>query len=422
MPWAEREEEHKVDLDEMKASALAYCDKRLAEEYNGLIKRKADLKKNNLSNLAIQYLYMGSFFPRRRPFKGSETAISYYQKQAGQFWLQQNPYMQGMIAMALHRIGDTRTPQAILASLKENSISNDELGRYWKENQRGYYWQESPIETQALLIEAFSEISKDEKAVNELKTWMLRQKQTNHWSSTRSTADACYALLLKGTQWINIEPVAVIKLGDQLVFDQTSSAAEGLGYRKRTYEGKDIKPEMGNISVTVSSPGAGESPGPSWGAVYWQYFEDLDKISAAASPLSLVRKLFIEKNTDKGPVLKPVSEEEVMKVGDKIKVRMELRVDRDLEYVHLKDQRAASMEPVNVVSGYKWQGGLGYYESTQDATTNFFFDFLPKGTYVFEYPLFITHIGRFSAGISTIQCMYAPEFTSHSEGIRIKVK
>lgn len=156
--------------------------------------------------------------------------------------------------------------------------------------------------------------------------------------------------------------------------------------------------------------------------MYWQYFEDLDKIKTAATPLSLIKKLFVEKNSDRGPVLTPVNDGDVLKVGDKIKVRIELRVDREMEYVHMKDMRASCLEPVNVLSSYKWQDGLGYYESTKDASTNFFFSNLRKGTYVFEYALFVTHTGNFSNGITNIQCMYAPEFSSHSEGIRINVE
>ena len=108
--------------------------------------------------------------------------------------------------------------------------------------------------------------------------------------------------------------------------------------------------------------------------------------------------------------------------GDKIRVRIELRSDRAMEYVHMKDMRASCMEPVNVISAYKWQDGLGYYESTRDASTNFFFNWLYKGTYVFEYPLFVTNNGNFSNGVTTIQCMYAPEFSFHSEGIRVSVE
>ena len=180
---------------------------------------------------------------------------------------------------------------------------------------------------------------------------------------------------------------------------------------------------MGNIRVSVDTvPGRQITGSPSWGAVYWQYFEDLDKISSSETPLKLVKKLFIEKNSDTGPKLEALNDGDELQVGDKIKVRIELKADRDMEYIHMKDMRAACMEPVNVLSEYKWQGGLGYYESTKDASTNFFFNWLPRGSYVFEYAMFVTHSGNFSNGVTTIQCMYAPEFTSHSEGIRVSVK
>ena len=97
-------------------------------------------------------------------------------------------------------------------------------------------------------------------------------------------------------------------------------------------------------------------------------------------------------------MLTPINDGDAVKVGDKIKVRIVLKVDRAMEYVHMKDMRASALEPVNVLSSYKWQGGLGYYESTKDASTNFFFNYLNKGTYVFEYALFVTHTGNYSNG------------------------
>jgi uncharacterized protein YfaS (alpha-2-macroglobulin family) len=156
--------------------------------------------------------------------------------------------------------------------------------------------------------------------------------------------------------------------------------------------------------------------------VYWQYFENLDKITNAQTQLTITKNLFIEKNSDKGPLLEAVSESNKLKPGDKLVMRIILKTDRDLEYVHLKDTRAACLEPVNVLSGYQWQEGLGYYETTQDASTSFFFDRLPRGVHVFEYPVFVTTAGVYSNGISSLQCMYAPEFTAHSEGFRIQVE
>ncbi len=409
-------------------TALPYLDKMLKKDYDELIKYKTNLKENNLSTIAIQYLYMRSFYPEYTIAKDNQTAFNYYREQSKKYWLSQSKYMQAMIAIFLKRANDNKTAQSILKSLKENSINNEELGMYWKEwDNHGYWWYQAPIESQALMIEAFSEIEKDAKTVDDLKTWLLKNKQTNNWKTTKATAEACYALLLQGTDWLSQEKTVTIKLGNTPINSKNEKQEEGTGYFKRKIDGDKVKPEMGNINVMVSSSPNQTNNKPtnqsaSWGSVYWQYFENLDKITFSETPLKLSKKLFIEKNSDKGPVLIPINNGDKIHIGDKIKVRIELSVDRDMEYVHMKDMRASCMEPNNVISGYKYQGGLGYYETTKDVSTNFFFGYLNKGTYVFEYPMFVTHAGNFSNGITTIQCMYAPEFTAHSEGVRVGVE
>ena len=324
-----------------------------------------------------------------------------------------------MIALSLNRYEDNKTPKDILKSLKENSINSEETGMYWKENY-GYYWYQAPVEMQALMIEAFDEITNDIKAVDDLKTWLIKSKQTQHWATTRATTEAVYALLLKGTDWLSTEPNVEITVGDIKLDpknDKTLNAEPGTGYFKKSWFGSEINPlKMGKLKVVKKDAGV------SFGAVYWQYFEQLDKITPHETPLKLKKQLFLQKNTSSGIVMEPVLNNSKLKTGDKLKVRIELRVDRDMSYVHMKDMRASGFEPVNVFSGYKYQDGLGYYESTGDAATNFFFSYLNKGTYVFEYPLVVNHYGNFSNGITTIQCMYAPEFNSHSEGIRVEVK
>jgi len=274
------------------------------------------------------------------------------------------------------------------------------------------------------MIEAFSDIDKNNNTVDDLKTWLLKQKQTQNWKTTKATAEACYALLLNGSNWLSEEKEVVINLGNTIVKSNDDVTEAGTGYFKKRIAGEKVKPEMGNIAVTLNSSTSKplNTATTSWGSIYWQYFEDLDKITPSETPLKLKKQLFIERNSDKGPVLEAITDGAALKVGDKVKVRIELRVDRDMEYLHMKDMRAACMEPINVLSEYKYQGGLGYYESTKDASTNFFFSRVSKGTYVFEYPMFVTHTGNFSNGITTIQCMYAPEFTSHSEGIRVIVE
>ena len=359
---------------------------------------------------------MRSFFTNISVPATVKPAYNYFRNKVKQDWVKQNTYMRGMIAIVLQRTGDAATYEKIISALNESAIVNDELGMYWKDMTGGYYWYQAPIETQSLLIEAFNEIKKDDNAVAGMKTWLLKNKQTTNWKSTKATADACYALLLEGGSWIDDEASVSITLGEETVSPEKSEA--GTGYFRKTFGSDAIKPSFGNIIVNLQSANTSR---PAWGGVYWQYFEDLDKITNASTSLKIDKKLFVQKNTDRGPVIEALDKNNSLRVGDRVKVRIEIRTDRNMEYVHLKDMRSSAMEPVNVLSEYKWQDGLGYYESTKDASTNFFFGFLPKGTHVFEYDLFVTHTGRFSNGVATIQCMYAPEFSSHSEGININV-
>jgi hypothetical protein len=403
------------DLEQIVRSGLGYLDKALKEEYE----HRPEKAERDIAPVQIQYLYMRSFFPEYGLPGPVFPAMNYYRSQAVQHWTEQNMYLRGMIALFLYRTGDHRTAQDIIRSLKEHATL-DELGMYWRSVRPGYYWQESPVETQALLMEAFQEINPDQQLSDRMKYWLLQQKHTAHWSNTRATADACYAVLLSGGSWISAVQTADISLGSYSMHTADERTEAGTGYMKKQIPGSQVQPAMGNIRVRIHRA-AGTTAAPSWGAVYWQYFENLDKIRPARSPLAVSKTLLIEQNTGSGPAAVPVRPGDILKPGDKLLMRIVIKSDRDLEYVHLKDMRAACLEPVNVLSGYRWQGGLGYYESTRDESTSFFFDRLPAGTQVFEYPLFVTTAGTYSNGISTLECLYAPEFAAHTGGIRIRV-
>jgi uncharacterized protein YfaS (alpha-2-macroglobulin family) len=411
----EREAEMKV----MVSRAMVYLDERAREDYEKLKEVHGDqIGGNHLSPVHVQYLYAHSFFTGRiEVTAASREAFRYFEEQASLYWLDQGKYLQAMIALALNRLGSSDIPAQILVSLRETSLKSEEMGMYWRDNA-GYYWFEAPIERQAMMIEAFGEVAGDAEAVEEMKIWLLKQKQTRDWKSTRATADAIYALLLQGTDLLASDSPANITVGNEPVdpfsFDGTVAEA-GTGYFQVSWQGSDIRPQMGNVKVTRDSDGV------AWGALYWQYYEQLDRITPAKTPLSIEKDLFILKNTDSGPELQPLGET-ILKPGDKVTVRIVIRSDRDMEYVHLKDLRAAAFEPLNAISGYRYQGGLGYYESIRDASVNFFIDYLRKGTYVFEYEMNVTQKGEFSNGITSIQCLYAPEFSAHSQGVRVVVE
>lgn len=402
----------------MVEKGVPYLDARMQEDYDWLVKHKVDMDEDHLDYNTIQYLYARSYFKDIDLPNRYKKAFDYFIGQAKKYWLEKGFYMQGMIALGLHRFGHEAEPQDIIKSLREHAVKNEELGMYFK-TASGWYWYQAPIETQALLIEAFDEVANDERAVEDMKVWLLKQKQTQSWPTTKSTSEACYALLLRGTDWLTTETAVEILVGSQKVDpkDMPDVQAEaGTGYFKTAWAGSDITPEMGKVTVSKKDQGV------SWGALYWQYFEQLDKITSAETPLKLSKQLFLEKNSPTGKVITPVTSSTKLTPGDKVMVRIELRVDRAMEFVHMKDMRASGFEPINVLSQYKWQDGLGYYESTKDAATHFFFSWLPRGTHVFEYPLRVQHRGDFSNGITSIECMYAPEFRAHSEGVRVVVE
>jgi len=414
--WGAEDMSGNAELNSMMSHAVRYLDEALLEDYQLLQTYGTSLEKDHLSPIQVQYLYMRSFYIDVPIAKGTQAAYDYYYNQAKNYWVEKSPYMQGMIALATYRNGDEDFSEKVLKSLEENAVRSDELGMYWKQHQRGYYWYQNDIEQQALLIETFEDIGGYADEVEEMKIWLLKHKQTNDWETTRATVAACNALIQSGINLLGQEPQVTIAIGEQTIEPENEESEAGTGYIKKQWDHTSIQPEMGEVSVSKPTPGI------AWGALYWQYFEQLDKITFAETPLSIQKALFIERNSDKGPQLIPTTDSTKLQLGDKVIVRVEIRVDRPMEYVHMKDMRAAGFEPINVLSQYKIRGGLGYYESTRDAATDFFFEFLPEGTHVFEYPLRVAHSGDYSNGVTTIQCMYAPEFTSHSEGIRVEIE
>ncbi|WP_423997897.1 alpha-2-macroglobulin family protein [Maribacter sp. IgM3_T14_3] len=401
-------------------NAISYLDAEFVKEYEQMKKRTSNINDNHLSANQVHYLYMRSLFPEIKTSKKVDEITAYYLKQSQKYWTKRGLYTQGMLALILNRKDDIKTSAKILRALEENSITSDELGMYWKSNTSSWFWYQAPIETQALLIEAFSEIRPaDIETVDNLKIWLLKNKQTNQWSTTKATTEAVYALLLQGSEWLSVTDAVEVLIGGEKIDASKLEDVKieaGTGYFKTSWNTAEIQPKMGEVQISKKGKGI------AWGALYWQYFEDLDKITSAETPLKLKKKIFLKKNTDSGEVISEVTDNTNLKVGDLVKIRIELRSDRDMEFLHMKDMRAAGFEPVNVISRYKWQDGLGYYESTKDASTNFFFDYLPKGVYVFEYDVRVNNAGDFSNGITTIQSMYAPEFSSHSEGVRVTVE
>lgn len=408
-------EDDRNAIEQMTKLAIGYIDSQLEEDYKYLKER---LKPEELETYfpgyyAIQYFYARSYFTELPLPQSTQEAYNFYLEKIEKHWTNFTMYGSAMIAITFKRLGRPEIPAKIIEMFQNNAQYSEEFGMYYSKNLNGYHWYNSPIETQAAIIEAFAEFNKPHE-VEELKIWLIKNKQTNSWSSVRATVEAVYALLMNGERLNTKEQPCKITIGGNRLDGQYS---EGAAYIKKTYPKAEISQSLADI--TIENPNSHIA----YGASYIQYFEEYENVRSTANGLTLKKELYLIKKNDLGEdIATLVTPDTPLHPGDKIKARFVMTTDRDLEFVFLKDNHSATFEPSNKLSGMRHQDSLWSYESTKDAAEEFFIDFMQRGTYVFEYQLFAVHKGILSNGIATVECMYAPEFRANSTSQKVKVE
>lgn len=403
--------EYNQQEKEMQIRALNFLDKSIQSDYESLKKHNKQWSNSQPTSEQIEYLYVRSAYRDIPELGDAREAIRFYTTQAEKLWSQQSLYGKGEIALLMLRNGKKEVANNILAWLQKTATTSNELGMYWANNRRGSDYFTSPIDTHCLLMSVFNELSPNNTDTDRMKQWLLNQKRTQNWESTPATVNAIYALLLTGSNWLDTANTCTVEWGKHSFTTATGETATG--YIKETVNAADITPTMNTVVVRK------DGRTPAWGAVYNQYFQALDKVEKQKGVLNVEKKLFIESNSDTGLHISPMTADCPLKIGDKVIVRLTIRTDREMDYVFLKDLRAGCFEPANQLSGTEYRDGVWFYRSPEDVSENFFFNRLPKGTFVLEYPVYVSRTGEYAGGISTIQCMYAPEFVSYTEGDRL---
>lgn len=385
----------------MQIKALGYIDREIVKDF---------LQQDTTLNYErLLYLYTRSFYtdiPLGNALQAHKTLMHQLEKR----WVDLSLYEKALSATVFFRYGMKPQAERVLNSIKEYATLQPDLGMFWANNRSAYY-RNSAILIHTTIMEAFHEIQGNSSDTDLMKQWLLRQKQTQMWGDVPSTVQAIYALLLTGNPQLGQPERLTVALGKKDIDLQTDNI---LGYVKQTYTAGEITPDMSTVTLNK------QENTPTWGALYLQYFDRLKNVREKKNSILRVNKqLFVERITETGKKLHPVDRE--LHVGDKVIVRLTVTVDRDMEYIHLKDLRAACFEPVQQISRNQQKFGTYYYEEIKDAVTNFFIHYLPKGTYTFEYALWVNQEGKYQDGIATLQCLYAPEFVSHSSTTEIKV-
>lgn len=389
-------------MQPMIQKGFEYLGKQAAEEYKSM---KEAEKKGAVgirpSEQVLRYLYICAL-DGKAPV--DEKVNRYFIDKLSGEGKELTIYGKALGAIILQQSGKVAEARLFMQSLMEYSVVTDEMGRYFDTPKARYSWFSYKIPTEVAAMEAIQRITKDTKAIDEMKRWLLKQKQTQTWETLIATADAVYALMATGASDLLANTGGVeITLGKEVI---RTPADDAIGYIKKTVSG-DV---MNIKKVRVDKEGAGMG----WGAVYAQYLESMDQIGEQGNGLSVSRQLY------KGD--EALNESAPLKVGDKITVRLTVKADRDMDFVQIKDDRAACMEPLQAVSGFRWSNGLGYYQATKDSSTQFFIDQMRKGTYVIEYQVYVNRTGEYQAGIATVQSAYAPEFGGHTGGYRVMVE
>lgn len=397
----------------MQMNALRFLDDAIRKDYEQLKKYNREWEKVRPTSGQISYLYVRSGYRDIPESVATREASRFYTEQAEKYWEDLSLADKAALAILLHRNGKRTMAAEIMTWFRRTATTSEEMGMYWANNRRGADYFTSPIDVHSLLMSAFKELGTNETEVNQMKQWLLSQKRTQNWESTPSTVNAIYAMLLSGTDWLSQNNVVTAQWnGDSY---STADGEVATGYLKEVLTAEEINPTAARITIRK------EGTTPAWGAVYSQYFESLDKVSASKGVLNVEKKMFVEINNGEEIQIRPVTSEQPLRVGDKVIVRLTIRTDRDMDYVFLKDLRAGCFEPGQSLSGYRSADGVGFYQSPKDVAEHFFFARLPKGTFVVEYPVYVSRTGEYTAGISTIQCLYAPEFVSHTDGEKIVV-
>lgn len=404
------------EVAEMRRDAFSYLHKEALEEYRNLRKaEKNGARITTLSDGAMQYLYLVALGGEKVPAQ-NQAARRYFLSKVGGGLAGGTMVYKAQAAIILRAAGRTAEADEFIASIKEHLVQTDEIGAHFAFYDSPYSWNMLPIPAHVEVMEALRMAGGNDALVEEMKLWLLKQKQTTSWNSPVATADAVYALLCQGTDLLESRGDVRITLGHKVLetLQPAKTTVPGLGYIKETFT--QGSPELKAKSITVEKRDAGIA----WGAVYAQYLSPISDVKQQGGELNVEKKLYVERVAANGQKsLQPITDAAQLSVGDKVVSRLTISLDRAMDFVQLKDQRGACFEPVGALSGYRWSNGFGYYVEVEDAATNFFFDHLGKGVYILEHSYRIARGGTYETGLATIQCAYAPEYASHSASERL---
>ena len=400
-------------------SAVAYLDQYYQAHYERL-----DRKPTALDSYALYYLYARSMFPEIPFVDMRDEAYRHYTRLLLKDKPTRGTLMQKALKMlTLDRLGESAKAMKIAEVVSQSALTTDEMGTFWRDNTRGHSWDAVPVATQALLIEAFTTLGQPALLIARMQQWLLKQKQTTQWSNSIATAQAVHALVgsspNKGSLGEMNLPSSQPMLTSTVDIKVKNAKLNVTEENQRERTRYEVIPQASKAEILILLEGAEEAH-PAWGTMTWQYYEDMDKVNASGTGFALKYTYYRVEHRDGKEVLTIL--DEAPRKGDRLRVRLHFSADRAMDYVELRLARPAALEPVTTRSGYAYTHGLAYYRSVANDATTYYLYHLDKGRYTLECDLWVSQSGDYACGISTLQCMYAPEFRATAASQRIEIR
>lgn len=412
------------ETNQLVKKGVLYLDNEIKNDYLQLLNETKTIhKKDSLTSqkqlldtykpnaLQLQYLLIKSVFNDSITDTKVKEAVAFYYHQSKKYWQGTDAHHKAIVALIAKRFGDAETAHSIIASLNQYSVVNKQKGMSWSYDYIENYSSITNVEAQSQILKAYQEISPDHPNIELIKSWLLQHKQLHHWVNTKATATVIDALLDVNNN--TTSKTTYIEVGHH--FKATLNTKNN-GYINKKWYNENVQPDLGTIILEK------EEDGLTTGALHWQYFSHVDSIQNSGTTVTVTKKLFLKPNLTNNDNLIPISKNTPVHIGDHILVKLHIQSNEALEFIHLKDMRAAGLEPLSTTSGYKWNNGLSYYESIRDASYNIFLDTLPKGHYTIVYELIANNEGVFSNGICTLESMYTTGIKAKSNSSKISIE
>lgn len=386
---------------------------------------------------------------------------------------QLNAYTRALFALSAHHFGKTAEAKILIRNLENGAKIDEAPGRsvltpgrpagrsesavataHWGEDGMPWRWSEGGVEATAFALRALLAIDPQNKLVDPVANWLIKNRRGAQWSNTRDTAIVLLALndYLRVTREIDADlEFEVVVNGISLGGKKITGADVFNAPARFTVPPRAIR--SGNNEIKIVRK-AGKSP--IYFAAECSFFSLEEPITAAGNEIFVKRQYFRLKPVP--TLLKGFTYENIevrsgdeVASGERIETVLTVESKNNYEYLIFEDMKPAGLEAVEVRSGEslyarrvrsasllaatgspgietarveqeRYTGDMRWvYQELRDRKVALFLDKLPEGFWEIRYETRAEVPGQFHALPVVAHAMYVPEIRANSSETALHV-